>query len=174
MAMCDTAAGYRVFKVPNLNQPECGGVPTGCLLEPPPNACPRKTYVRCEEGTVKKYILNMKNPGCDRVPVCRRHDQVYNNFDEQLGRMGDESVGRPSWSMGNGNTYRSGGHTMNSRGYLANPSRSSQIKARNAGALTNSEARSMGLNNYRGGRITNDEMEETVGQNCIFCTQNNK
>ena len=73
-----------------------------------------------------------------------------------------------------GQTYRSGGHTMNSRGYLANPSRSNQIKARNAGALTNSEARSMGLNNYRGGRITNDEMEETVGQNCIFCTQNNK
>merc|ERR1712072_1080130 len=54
--------------------------------------------------------------------------------------------------------------TMNSRGYLANPSRSNQIKARNAGALTNSEARSMGLNNYRGGRITNDEMEEMVGQ----------
>ena len=87
MAMCDTAAGYRVFKVPNLNQPECGGVPTGCLLEPPPNACPRTPYVRCGEGTVKKYILNMKNPGCDRVPVCRRNDQVYNNFDEQLGRM---------------------------------------------------------------------------------------
>ena len=73
-----------------------------------------------------------------------------------------------------GQTYRSNGYTMNSRGYLANPSRSNQIKARNAGALTNSEARSMGLNNYRGGRITNDEMEETVGQNCIFCTQNNK
>ena len=33
-------------------------------------------------------------------------------------------------------------------------SRSSQINARNAGALTNSEARSMGLNNYR------DEMQE--------------
>ena len=87
MAMCDTAAGYRVFKVPNLNQPECGGVPTGCLLEPPPNACPRTPYVRCGEGTVKKYILNMKNPGCDRVPVCRRNDQVYNNFDEQLGSL---------------------------------------------------------------------------------------
>eukprot|EP00942_MAST-04A_sp_MAST-4A-sp1_P007548 g7548.t1 len=87
MAMCDTAAGYRVFKVPNLKRPECGGVPTGCLLEPPPNACPRTPYVRCGEGTVKKYILNMKNPGCDRVPVCRRNDQVYNNFDEQLGRM---------------------------------------------------------------------------------------
>ena len=87
MAMCDTASGYRVFKVPNLKRPECGGVPTGCLLEPPPNACPRTPYVRCEEGTVKKYILNMKNPGCDRVPVCRRNDQVYNNFDEQLGRM---------------------------------------------------------------------------------------
>jgi hypothetical protein len=114
---------------------------------------------------VKKYILNMKNPGCDRVPVCRRNmefDQVYNNFDEQLGGMGDESVGRPSWSMGNGNTYRSGGHTMNSRGYLANPTRSAQINARNAGALTNSEARSMSLRNYRDEMF--DEMEdESVG-----------
>merc|ERR1719482_161170 len=67
-------------------------------------------------------------------------------------------------------TYNSNGYTMRTRGdgtgrgYLANPSRSNQIKARNAGALTNSEARSMGLNNYRGGRITNDEMEEMVGQ----------
>ena len=52
---------------------------------------------------------------------------------------------------------------MNSRGYLANPSRSAQIQARNAGALTNSEARSMGLKNYR------DEMDddESVGRNGI-------
>ena len=31
---------------------------------------------------------------------------------------------------------QSNGYTMNSAGYLANPSRSAQIKARNAGALT--------------------------------------
>ena len=55
---------------------------------------------------------------------------------------------------GNGRTYQSNGYTMNSAGYLANPSRSAQIKARNAGALTNSEARSMGLRNYR------DEMDD--------------
>merc|ERR1719231_1167814 len=71
----------------------------------------------------------------------------------------DEFVGRPAYTQGNGRTYRSNGYTMNSKGYLANPSRSAQIQARNAGALTNSEARSMGLKNYR------DEMdnEESVG-----------
>jgi hypothetical protein len=72
---------------------------------------------------------------------------------------GDESVGRPSYTQGNGRTYRSNGYTMNSRGYLANPTRSAQIKARNAGALTNSEARSMGLKNYR------DEVGFTFWQN---------
>jgi hypothetical protein len=82
------------------------------------------------------------------------------------GRYGgqfDESVGRPSYTRGNGRTYQSNGYTMNSRGYLANPSRSAQIKARNAGALTNSEARSMGLRNYRD-EIENDEsVDESVG-----------
>merc|ERR1712023_564506 len=72
----------------------------------------------------------------------------------------DEFVGRPAHTRGNGRTYQSNGYTMNSAGYLANPSRSAQIKARNAGALTNSEARSMGLRNYR------DEMDddESVGR----------
>ena len=51
-------------------------------------------------------------------------------------------------------TYSYGGTTYNAGGYKANPSRSAQIEARNAGALTNSEARSMGLKNYR------DEMDE--------------
>ena len=74
----------------------------------------------------------------------------------------DEFVGRPSYTQGNGRTYQSNGYTMNSRGYLANPSRSAQIQARNAGALTNSEARSMGLRNYRDEMF--DEMEdESVG-----------
>merc|ERR1712232_277856 len=53
-----------------------------------------------------------------------------------------------------------GGRTYNSGGYLKNPSRSAQIAARNAGALTNREARSMGLRNIRGGRFINDEEEE--------------
>ena len=42
-------------------------------------------------------------------------------------------------------TYQSNGYTMNSNGYLANPTRSAQIAANNAGALTRSEAASMGL-----------------------------
>ena len=74
----------------------------------------------------------------------------------------DESVGRPSYTQGNGRTYQSNGYKMNARGYLANPTRSAQINARNAGALTNSEARSMGLRNYRDEMF--DEMEdESVG-----------
>merc|ERR1719265_3027794 len=73
----------------------------------------------------------------------------------------DESVGRPAHTRGNGRTYQSNGYTMNSRGYLANPSRSAQIKARNAGALTNSEARSMGLRNYR------DEMDDDDAENAV-------
>ena len=67
--------------------------------------------------------------------------------DEFVEMANDESVGRPSYTRGNGRTYRSNGYTMNSRGYLANPTRSAQINARDAGAL--SEARSMGLRNYR-------------------------
>lgn len=42
-------------------------------------------------------------------------------------------------------TYMSNGYRMNSNGYLANPTRSAQIAANNAGALTRSEAASMGL-----------------------------
>lgn len=41
--------------------------------------------------------------------------------------------------------YVSNGHIMNSNGFLANPSRSAQIAANNAGALTRAEAASMGL-----------------------------
>jgi len=54
---------------------------------------------------------------------------------------------RPKSSVGG--TYVSNGYTMNSNGYLANPSRSAQIDARNAGALTNIEAARMGLSNRR-------------------------
>lgn len=41
--------------------------------------------------------------------------------------------------------YVSNGYVMNNNGYLANPSHSAQIAANNAGALTRSEAASMGL-----------------------------
>jgi hypothetical protein len=64
------------------------------------------------------------------------------------------SFGNPSskstWSYG-GSTpaYSYGGNTYNSSGYLANPSRDAQIRARDAGALTNYEARRMGLPNRR-------------------------
>eukprot|EP00942_MAST-04A_sp_MAST-4A-sp1_P002865 g2865.t1 len=78
-AMCDR--WHRVFKVPNLKHPECGGKPSRCLFYPPKNACPRIPYKRCGEGMVKKYKLNMKNPGCDLVPVCRRNEDAP-EFDE--------------------------------------------------------------------------------------------
>lgn len=57
---------------------------------------------------------------------------------------------KATWSYG-GSTpaYSYGGNTYNSSGYLANPSRSAQIEARNAGALTNYEASRMGLTNRR-------------------------
>ena len=41
--------------------------------------------------------------------------------------------------------YVSNGFTMNSSGYLANPTRSAQQAANNAGALTRAEASGMGL-----------------------------
>ena len=42
-------------------------------------------------------------------------------------------------------TYQSNGYTMNANGYLANPTHAAQVAANNAGALTRSEAASMGL-----------------------------
>ena len=42
-------------------------------------------------------------------------------------------------------TYQSNGYAMNAGGYLANPTRAAQVAANNAGALTRSEAASMGL-----------------------------
>lgn len=57
---------------------------------------------------------------------------------------------KSTWSYG-GSTpaYSYGGNTYNSSGYLANPSRDAQIRARDAGALTNYEASRMGLTNRR-------------------------
>ena len=46
-----------------------------------------------------------------------------------------------------GPTFQSGGHTISSNtGFLANPSRSAQHAANNAGALTRNEASAIGLN----------------------------
>merc|ERR1712226_1555966 len=56
--------------------------------------------------------------------------------------------------------YSYGGVKYTNGGYKANPSRSDQIRARNAGALTNREARSMGLRNIRGGRYINEDEED--------------
>ena len=57
---------------------------------------------------------------------------------------------KSTWSYG-GSTpaYSYGGNTYNSSGYLANPSRSAQIQARDSGALTNYEASRMGMTNRR-------------------------
>jgi len=49
--------------------------------------------------------------------------------------------GRPSAKL----SYMSNGYKMNANGYLADPSRSAQIAANNAGALTRTEATRMGL-----------------------------
>ena len=49
---------------------------------------------------------------------------------------------RPTPSAKN---YVSNGYVMNNNGYLANPTHSAQVAANNAGALTRSEAASMGL-----------------------------
>jgi hypothetical protein len=55
-----------------------------------------------------------------------------------------------NWSYGGSKpAYSYGGNTYNSSGYLANPSRDAQLRARDAGALTNYEARQMGLTNRR-------------------------
>lgn len=57
---------------------------------------------------------------------------------------------KSTWSYGGSKpAYSYGGNTYNSSGFLANPSRDAQIRARDAGALTNYEARQMGLTNRR-------------------------
>jgi hypothetical protein len=57
---------------------------------------------------------------------------------------------KSTWSYGGSRpAYSFGGNTFNSSGYLANPSRDAQIRARDAGALTNYEANKMGLVNKR-------------------------
>jgi hypothetical protein len=66
-------------------------------------------------------------------------------------RVSGSVTGTVNFSFGGGarpspkSTYMSNGYRMNSNGYLANPTRSAQIAANNAGALTRSEASRMGL-----------------------------
>ncbi len=58
---------------------------------------------------------------------------------------------RGSFSSKNANAvprtkaYISNGHVMNNAGFLANPTHAAQVAANNAGALTRTEASSMGL-----------------------------
>ena len=52
---------------------------------------------------------------------------------------------KTSVSAPSAKNYVSNGYTMNNNGYLANPTRSAQVAANNAGALTRAEAASMGL-----------------------------
>lgn len=53
--------------------------------------------------------------------------------------------GQPSHNAPSAKAYISNGYVMNNSGYLANPSRSAQVAANNAGALTRAEASHMGL-----------------------------
>jgi hypothetical protein len=65
--------GYKVFSVPNLRRPECGSVPTNCLPvdQPPANRCrPFHTNIECPVGSLKQFVLNSAQPGCNRIPVC--------------------------------------------------------------------------------------------------------
>jgi len=66
---------------------------------------------------------------------------------------GTASIPRPNVSVSgcvkygqpSAKAYVSNGYVMNNSGYLANPSRSAQVAANNAGALTRAEASRMGL-----------------------------
>lgn len=66
---------------------------------------------------------------------------------------GTASIPRPNVSVSgcvkygqpSAKAYVSNGNVMNNAGYLANPSRSAQVAANNAGALTRAEASRMGL-----------------------------
>ena len=53
--------------------------------------------------------------------------------------------GQSSGNAPSAKNYVSNGYVMNNQGYLANPSRSAQISANNAGALTGAEASRLGL-----------------------------
>ena len=76
------------------------------------------------------------------------------SFSASASACGTASIHRPNIAVSGcvkyGNApiakaYISNGHVMNNSGYLANPSRSAQVAANNAGALTRAEASRMGL-----------------------------
>jgi hypothetical protein len=75
--------------------------------------------------------------------ICRLKPSVLLNFSKSPSAISIVSYG------GSTPAYSVGGYTYNSSGYLANPSRSAQIQARDAGALTNYETSRMGLQNRR-------------------------
>jgi hypothetical protein len=66
------------------------------------------------------------------------------SFNASGSISGSFKIGSPIAKSAHG-AYVSNGYTMNSSGYLANPTRSAQVAANNAGALTRNEASRMGL-----------------------------
>jgi len=66
------------------------------------------------------------------------------SFNASGSVSGSFKIGSPIAKAAHG-TYVSNGFTMNSSGYLANPTHSAQVAANNAGALTRNEASRMGL-----------------------------
>ncbi len=75
---------------------------------------------------------------------------MTSNLSCTLSFSTSKPTAKATWSYG-GSTpaYSYGGNTFNSSGYIVNPSRDAQIRARDAGALTNYEAGRMRLQNRR-------------------------
>ena len=73
--------GYTVFSVPNLERPECGAKPTGCLPvdQPPANRCRAFYKNMCPPGSVRRFVLNSAQPGCDKIPICYVSQPVPQN-----------------------------------------------------------------------------------------------
>eukprot|EP00943_MAST-04B_sp_MAST-4B-sp1_P002732 g2732.t1 len=103
MQMCKP--GYKVFSVPNLKRPECGSSPTSCLPadQPPANRCrPFHTNIECPVGSLKKFVLNSAQPGCNRIPVCyavakrvpQTRSKMLKDYVNRFDRL-DAAAGRP-------------------------------------------------------------------------------
>jgi hypothetical protein len=85
------------------------------------------------------------------TPTISSHSSHPHTMPMRRSLSFNASVRTPVAKASPATTYTSNGYTMNlSTGFLANPSRSAQIQANNAGALTRSEASSFGLS--MGGR----------------------
>jgi hypothetical protein len=100
--------GYKVFTVPNLFQPKCGGIPTDCLPadQPPANRCrPFYQNIKCPVGYVKRTVSNSAQPGCRGIPVCyavakpvpqtrsKMLKDYVNKFDRSQFDQSNEDVG---------------------------------------------------------------------------------